>query len=152
MYAAPAIGSYVLLIHMPHALRTGVGALGICDFPAGAYAYVGSAMAGFKSRLRRHVEKQKTPRWHIDYLTVHSETISITVCGTCAKLECDIAEGLRARFESFPRFGSSDCHCPSHLFFASRKEDLEAGVAAVMMSLKVESSSLKPGDWASCFQ
>ena len=95
MYADPAIGSYVLLIHMPHALRTGVDALGTRDSPAGSYAYAGSAMAGFKSRLRHHVKKDKTPRWHVDNLTLHSETISITVCGNRTRLECAIADGLR---------------------------------------------------------
>ncbi|GAH63494.1 unnamed protein product, partial [marine sediment metagenome] len=61
-------GSYILLTQLPEQQTIEVGSLEAIHFPHGCYAYVGSAMGGFKSRLSRHLQGNKRPRWHIDYL------------------------------------------------------------------------------------
>jgi len=60
-------GSYVLLIKLSEERTITIGSLHACFFSCGYYAYVGSAMGGFKSRLSRHLKENKRPRWHIDY-------------------------------------------------------------------------------------
>ena len=126
-------GSYLLVISLPEEQDISVGSLEVIHFPHGYYAYVGSALGGFKSRLNRHLRKNKTPKWHIDYLLQKATIKSIIICETGVRVECAIAQALRRRFESIPGFGSSDCHCPSHLFFAA--QSLESEIMAVLNSL-----------------
>ncbi|MDR3074469.1 MAG: DUF123 domain-containing protein, partial [Candidatus Methanoplasma sp.] len=68
-------GKYILIIGMPE-MKINVGALGILHFREGRYCYVGSAMNGLDQRIARHTSKQKTVRWHIDYLTVRCTDIA----------------------------------------------------------------------------
>jgi len=49
-------------------LRLRIGKLGIHNLPHGYYVYVGSALGGLASRLRRHLRSEKRLHWHIDYL------------------------------------------------------------------------------------
>ena len=117
-----AKGTYVLFIEMPQSSFIEVGALGEIKFRRGFYAYVGSAMGGLQARLRRHLRRPKKARWHIDYL-VEAGKVKGAICTLKEKrLECLLAQRLEEVFVSIGRFGSSDCHCPSHLFFS---EDLE---------------------------
>lgn len=111
-------GSYILLIKLSEAQDIRVGSLGLVHFPRGYYAYVGSALGGFKSRLNRHLRKDKIPKWHIDYLLQKASITSIIICETEERVECAIAQALRRQFESIPAFGSSDCRCAGHLFFS----------------------------------
>ena len=61
-------GSYILIIALYEGRTIKVGGLQNIHFPRGRYAYVGSAMGGFKPRLSHHSRRDKRPRWHIDYL------------------------------------------------------------------------------------
>jgi Uri superfamily endonuclease len=72
-------GTYVLLINLPSAQIIKVGSLGETHLPVGQYAYVGSAMGGFKSRLPHHFRKSKKPHWHIDYLLQKATIRSVIV-------------------------------------------------------------------------
>ncbi len=68
----PAVpGSYALLLTLGQPLRVEVGQLGAVTFAPGRYVYFGSAMGpgGLRARIRRHVQPDKLPHWHIDYLT-----------------------------------------------------------------------------------
>jgi Uri superfamily endonuclease len=118
------VGSYVLLIEVPEKQIITVGRLEAVHFPGGYYAYVGSAMGGFKSRLNRHTKGGKKPHWHIDYLLQSASIASIILCPTEDRLECTIAQALSRQFDSIPGFGSSDCKCPSHLFFATEEKKI----------------------------
>ena len=60
--------SYQLWIALRRPLDIEVGRLGVCRFPAGVYVYTGSAKRNLEARIARHCRKDKTLRWHIDYL------------------------------------------------------------------------------------
>ena len=112
-----------------------VGVLGILDFPQGFYAYCGSAMGGLAARINRHLRREKKIRWHIDYLLKEGRVKRVIYAPTHEKLECQLAQRLGADFHSFPGFGSSDCHCPSHLFFSEDLSALQKKAAAVFKGL-----------------
>ena len=98
-----------------------MGSLKVILFPRGYYAYVGSALSGFKARLNRHLKSDKQLRWHIDYLLEKAAINKIILCPTEDKVECAIAQALSRQFNSVPGFGCSACQCRSHLLFAAGK-------------------------------
>ena len=132
-------GSYVLLIQLPEEQTITTGRLKATYFPRGYYAYVGSAMGGFKSRLNRHLKSNKKPHWHIDYLLEKASISEIILCETKDKAECTIAQTLSRHFDSLPGFGSSDCKCRSHLFFATDK--MKPTIMATLSSLPIKEIS-----------
>ncbi|MCJ7424248.1 GIY-YIG nuclease family protein [Candidatus Bathyarchaeota archaeon] len=109
---------YVLLISVNRTTALDVGTLGKVDFKKGSYAYVGSAQNDLKHRVERHLRENKPKFWHIDYL-LHDDNARI-----CKVLyremgkpeECKIAKQLSVDHVPVKSFGSSDCHCVSHLF------------------------------------
>jgi Uri superfamily endonuclease len=128
-------GSYILIIEVTERRRIEVGSLGSVDFPQGNYAYLGSAQGGLRARVGRHLSKDKKLHWHIDYLLREAEVVEIILCPNSAilesgkgRLECFLAQDLAREFPFIPRFGSSDCHCPSHLYFATEKAKLRARI------------------------
>ncbi len=125
-------GSYILLIELAEGQIIITGSLKTTCFPGGYYAYVGSALGGFKARLNRHLKSNKKPHWHIDYLLQKAHIDDIIVCETEGRLECRIAGAMGSQFDDIPGFGASDCKCPSHLFFAD-----EAMKSRVMAMLEV---------------
>jgi Uri superfamily endonuclease len=139
-----AKGSYILLMTLPEGSQIKAGRLADTYFPAGFYAYVGSAMGGFASRLNRHCKKNKKRHWHIDYLLERAALSDVILCETEVKVECAIAQALSRQFSSIPGFGSSDCKCPSHLFLAANESQLESGILATLDTLPVAKRMLKP--------
>jgi len=131
-------GSYVLLIELPEEQTITIGSLKAIYFPRGYYAYVGSAMGGFKSRLNRHLKSNKKPHWHIDYLLEKASISEIILCETKDRAECTVAQVLSHQFDSIPGFGSSDCKCRSHLFFAADKTRMKSVVVATLNSLGIK--------------
>ena len=114
-------GAYLLLLHLKEEQSLEIGALGTLHFAAGWYIYVGSAMNSLKARLARHTRKRKNKHWHIDYLRDADDTVECLPIRTSKRLECDLAHALAAHCpESVTDFGSSDCKCPSHLFYLNR--------------------------------
>ncbi len=126
----------MLLLRIPEERAIHVGKLGSVDFPSGYYAYIGSALGGIKARLSHHLQDKKKLHWHIDYLLEGTFISNIIVCESEHRLECVIAQTLSQRFPSIPGFGSSDCHCHSHLFFASR--DIKEEIMGILQSLDVK--------------
>jgi len=119
-------GSYLLVLEMPSARRIRVGKLGTLGFQRGFYVYVGSAMANLSKRIERHRRKRKKFHWHIDYLRAFARFHAVLAVRTSRRLECDIARAMKNIARScIPRFGSSDCHCRSHLF-AMGEDPLES--------------------------
>jgi Uri superfamily endonuclease len=129
-------GSYVLLIQLAEEQTITTGSLKAIRFPGGYYAYVGSALGGFKSRLNRHLQRNKRPRWHIDYLLQMASINGIILCESQDRIECTIARSLGGRFDSIPGFGSSDCRCKSHLFVST--EEMKPTIIAILNSLDME--------------
>jgi Uri superfamily endonuclease len=122
-------GSYVLLVELTTGKDIFVGKLGYVSFPKASYAYVGSAMNGLRARLARHLRRKKKLHWHIDYLLKEAEVEEIILCQGEERVECSLAQALAGKFQSVPGFGSSDCKCRSHLYFASERDRLKARVA-----------------------
>lgn len=131
-------GCYVLLLELPQNRVIRVGELGAVLFPKGIYAYVGSAMSGLGQRVARHLKKDKTRHWHIDYLSKEAETRGVITLRTEERLECALAGALARDYRGVSRFGSSDCACKSHLFYAESLKEMEPRALEI-------TSSLKPG-------
>ena len=135
------MGSYILLIKLLNEQLIKIGSLNTIRFPGGHYAYVGSAMRGFKSRLSHHLQGSKKPHWHIDYLLKKASISGILLCETEERTECTIAEALSQQFGSIPAFGCSDCRCRSHLFFSA--EEMEPTIVSTLKRLAKE----RTGGW-----
>lgn len=127
---ASAKGTYTLLVQVTDPVELEVGALGLIEFPAGYYAYTGSAFgpSGF-SRIDRHrrvsAGENPTRHWHIDYLLPHTALLTDYRAAGVDK-ECDIAGRLPG--EPIPGFGASDCSCDSHLRYTQTKQELETAL------------------------
>ena len=131
-------GSYILVLGLPERRKIITGSLGSIDFEEGNYAYVGSALGGLESRLNRHLRSNKKLHWHIDYLLQEASVSSIIICRTDKRIECTIARILSRQFESINNFGSSDCRCPSHLFYSSGDMAVEIMTALYELGMKPE--------------
>ena len=132
-------GSYILLIKLPTEQTIRIGGLNVVQFSRGYYAYVGSAMGGFKSRLNRHLKGNKRLHWHIDYLLQKASISGIILGETNDRAECAVAQALSRHFDSIPGFGSSDCKCRSHLFFAA--DEMKSTIPAILNQLNIRLSS-----------
>ena len=112
-------GSYLLILRLKRKRRVTVGQLGALLFERGYYLYVGSAMGSLSPRIARHTRLRKKLRWHVDYLRqVADEVVPLPVVSS-KRLECDMASALSGLLGlGPPRFGSSDCDCPTYLFWS----------------------------------
>jgi sugar fermentation stimulation protein A len=130
----PEKGVYLLLLYLRNRECLVVGRLGEISFAAGYYAYLGSAMGGFRARLCRHLRKEKKPHWHVDYLLQKAPISRILLCESAEKIECRVALALAHVFPAVAEFGASDCRSASHLFYAGEPEELTAVAVAVLAS------------------
>ena len=101
---------------MPRRKQIKVGKLGMVCFPAGLYAYVGSALGGWEARVNRHLLGEGKTHWHIDYLRAEARVEGAIIFESPNRLECVISKAIaEASLTIAPGFGSSDCNCLSHL-------------------------------------
>lgn len=127
--AAP--GDYVLWLALDRPFRLSIGRLGAFDFPAGRYAYVGSARGpgGLSGRLKHHLAPVARPHWHADYLRAAATLEDVWWLAGDQPLEhrwaAALAELPGAEMPA-PRFGASDCRCPSHLYRFEEMPALDA--------------------------
>jgi sugar fermentation stimulation protein A len=112
-------GLYIAVFYLPRVQKVRVGKLGQFHLKKGVYFYVGSAQRNRSARLKRHSNKKKSLRWHIDYLSSKARMLgAITIPGP-RKHECELAKELSKMFEvPVLGFGASDCRCSGHLFYA----------------------------------
>ncbi|MGD9016568.1 MAG: GIY-YIG nuclease family protein [Desulfobacterales bacterium] len=113
-------GNYILLSNMESPETLLVGGLGRRYFPAGVYAYAGSAFGpgGLKGRLNRHLNPSTSCRWHLDYLKGRVRLVEIWWSQTPENIEhCWVKALMALPGAAIPvaGFGSSDCRCRSHL-------------------------------------
>jgi Uri superfamily endonuclease len=113
-------GTYILILHLDIETRLTIGQMGLYNFSAGWYAYVGSAFGpgGLRARLRHHLTPVKKPHWHIDYLRITASIQTIWYMISAQIWEHRWAQTLRLLPDAttpVPRFGASDCRCPTHL-------------------------------------
>lgn len=114
-------GSYILYGRLAENKSLKIGSLGKLDFKEGYYLYTGSAMNSLSSRLRRHMNKNKRFRWHIDYLIPELINLKPIAIRSSEDLECLLSMELNKIYRPVTGFGSSDCHCEGHLYWF--KED-----------------------------
>lgn len=129
------IGSYIIVVYLSERITVRVGALGDLDFIRGYYLYVGSAMAKtgsntLENRINRHLSEsnQKKLFWHIDYLLAkeNCKISKIYLIPSTIRLECIISNEILSVSDNFVKdFGSSDCRCPSHLYYFTNFTGLE---------------------------
>lgn len=114
--------TYTLLIYNTKDTKIHIGRLGILDFTRGFYVYFGSAKKNIIPRIKRHLLNNKKKFWHIDYF-LSSKGVQIREIWTSPKeQECQMAQRFLERgYPYIEKFGSSDCRCWSHLFFADKK-------------------------------
>ena len=107
--------TYQLLIEVVRPLRATIGRFGRFAFPAGRYIYTGSARRNFEARIARHLRREKTLRWHIDYLLA-APGVRIVSVRRYREDECAINHATAGNLP-VPYFGASDCRmgCGSHL-------------------------------------
>ena len=115
----------MLVVEISKTISVNVGALGLLVFPAGLYAYVGSAQNNLELRVKRHLGKEKRLFWHIDYLLNDeaANVIGVYFVQGAKEEECRIARIMKENAQPIDGFGCSDCHCGSHLF-SSRKTSI----------------------------
>ena len=112
-------GSYLLLLTLDSEKQIDVGSLGSVRFRKGCYLYVGSAMRNLSARIARHARPAKTLHWHIDYLRQQADALTALPIRSPDREECEIARAAAAAFaHGAAHFGSSDCGCPTHLFWS----------------------------------
>lgn len=137
MDAIPAApGTYILLLRLGTAATLAVGRRGTFGFPAGAYAYVGSAFGpgGLRGRLKHHLSPVARPHWHIDYLRAVAPVRAVYYHASATRHEHTWAAALLAAPGTTvpaPRFGASNCTCPAHLVRLAAPPDA-AWLAAVV--------------------
>lgn len=87
-------------------------------FEKGWYLYVGSGMGSLDGRIKRHLRKRKKIHWHMDHLRENLKKIRVFPIYSSKRLECKISKELSKISTSYVKsFGSSDCLCPSHLYY-----------------------------------
>lgn len=114
-------GSYVLVWHAMATATVVIGSIGLLNVVSGWYLYTGSALGpgGLRARLRHHLLPSARPHWHVDYLRNAMQLAEIWVLPGVQRMEHSWAGHLASLPASripLPRFGASDCRCPSHLF------------------------------------
>lgn len=120
----PPAGVYVFWLYLPIQVEAQVGALGLCRFPAGYYAYAGSAQRNLPARLRRHSLVTKPRHWHLDYLRPYGTMLGAAAAAAGKPAECGISRALAATPGAgvpAPGFGASDCRCTAHLYWFARR-------------------------------
>jgi sugar fermentation stimulation protein A len=113
------MGLYIAVFLLTRQRRLRIGALGSFTFQAGVYLYVGSAQRNLTARIERHGRRDKPLRWHIDYLSAKARMLGAILVPGSRRRECQLARKVA---DLHPRivagFGSSDCGCEGHLFYA----------------------------------
>jgi sugar fermentation stimulation protein A len=110
-------GSYILVLRLREKARIEVGKLGGIGFRKGYYLYIGSARKDLSRRIERHRRMRKKYFWHVDSLRGVAEFCHALPIRTHDILECEVARAVKKISDwEVPRFGSSDCSCPSHLY------------------------------------
>ncbi len=132
-------GGYIIIYQLKKNIGTKVGELGMIYFRKGFYLYVGSAKKGLKERLFRHRRRIKKLHWHIDYLAQKAEFFKEIPIRTRDDIECEIAGELRKiSSQEIDNFGSSDCDCPSHLFYMGKNPLLSSEFIALIQHFRLK--------------
>ena len=138
-------GNYILLLHLSRDEQLTIGKLGTFNFPAGWYAYVGSAFGsgGLVGRLKYHLKPVERPHWHIDYLRQSAQLQEIWLSPSAERREqewVDLMLAIPGAAVIAEGFGASDSDRESHLIYFDVRpllEDFAVGVRARFPEAKV---------------
>ncbi len=124
-------GTYALIMETEASKAIPIGKHGNLTIRPGFYVYIGSAFGpgGVWARVSHHKKIQPSPRWHIDYLRKYVGLIEFWYSLDIQKREHQWAGLLEKQCSTtvpMAGFGSSDCHCTSHLFFNASKPDFSS--------------------------
>ncbi|MDH5218331.1 MAG: GIY-YIG nuclease family protein [Gammaproteobacteria bacterium] len=124
-------GTYALWLRSETNHIVEIGKFGRLQMVPGFYIYIGSAFGpgGIKARVGRHLRQEKNLRWHIDYLRQYTSPVKVWLAYE-KHLEHQWAGKInKHRKTSIPLagFGSSDCRCPTHLFYSEEILDHPSG-------------------------
>jgi len=78
-----------------------------------------------RSRIQRHLRKEKKLFWHIDYFLKYGKIVDVFLYPENGKSECEINQIVMSQKNAkiiMPKFGSSDCRCKAHLVYARLEE------------------------------
>lgn len=125
-------GEYILTLELKR--RAKVDYLSYKNFrlERGFYYYFGSARGpgGLAARVSRHLKKDAVIHWHIDKLKARARVADICLLPGTEKNECRLAAyfGKMSGSQIIPKFGCSDCGCPSHLVYSRPGIDVIKGL------------------------
>ncbi len=132
-------GTYALLIQVSTSIEVTPGRLGTFRLNPGWYVYIGSARGpgGLAARIARHLRAPdaKRPHWHIDYLLAQARVSDLVWAVGHRRMECTWAHRLLATPDTrvpIPRFGASDCTCPTHLIQFSDANQATRALASLV--------------------
>jgi len=117
-------GTYTIIVENRYDGYMAFGRLGKTKLRTGTYLYTGSAMGSgstsLEQRLRRHGARNKTIRWHIDYLTSRRDcrVVGAVYVVSDRRFECQANLSLAKELKlptPLPKIGASDCKCSGHL-------------------------------------
>jgi sugar fermentation stimulation protein A len=132
-------GSYLLILEVARSLQLDVGGLGRLAFPKGYYVYTGSARANLSKRVERHLRRRKQFHWHADYLRNRADSCTALPVRASEDLEHVLASALGQVADwSIPRFGSSDCRCPTHLFGFKENPAHTPGFIELLLKFRID--------------
>lgn len=118
--------SYILILILKKNLSIKVGSLGEIKFKKGYYIYIGSGKRNVKKRVLRHIKRNKKIKWHIDYLTTNKNFKIKFIFLFNEISECELANKFYLNnFSYIYKFGSSDCHCKSHLYYSENYKKIK---------------------------
>lgn len=108
-------------------------------FRRGFYIYVGSALKGLSSRVRRHLRQTERAFWHIDYIKGDMKVLKVFIIRSPRKIECEIAKELKEIADDYiPNFGSSDCRCESHLLYFNEDPRKSGDFFKILLKFRLE--------------
>lgn len=89
---------------------------------------MGSALNSLEGRIKRHLSNNKKLHWHVDYFLTYKDSQIMEVIYTIndSKIECEVAQIMAEKGVGVDNFGSSDCKCPSHLFYFEKLDNIES--------------------------
>ena len=124
-------GTYLLILHAAQAQNITVGRLGMLAVRPGWYVYVGSAFGpgGVRARVGRHLRGDGRLHWHIDFLrrVAVIEQVGYTLDPSPQEHAWgQLVAAMPGAVIPLTGFGSSDCHCATHLIYFAKSPDLRA--------------------------
>ncbi len=131
-------GGYILCGRLLKDKTLKIGSLGKINFKKGYYLYTGSAMNSLNSRIKRHIRKDKTFRWHIDYLIPYLKDLRSVPIRSSEPLECILSWELKMISDGYiPDFGSSDCRCQGHLYWKKDNPFQDEGFIDIILKYRI---------------